>query len=74
MNTMASFTNPALTLPVNVKVVQVIIVVTKRGRLRSQLVSEGRLIVTAKTEAKLLFFVRCVKLFRVILLQKRLIF
>ena len=73
MNTMASFTNPALTLPVNVKVMQIIIVVTKRSRLRSQLVSEGRLVVTAKAEAKVLFFVRCVKLFRVVLLQKRLI-
>ena len=66
MNTMASFTNPALTLPVNVKVVQVIIVVTKRGRLRSQLVSEGRLVVTAKAEPKVLFFIRRVKLFRVV--------
>jgi hypothetical protein len=68
MNTMASFTNPALTLPVNVKVVQIIIVVTKCGRLRSQFVSEGRLVVAAEAEAKVLFFIRRVKLFGVIIL------
>ena len=66
MNTMAGFTNPALSLPVNVKVVQVIIVFTKRGRLRSQLVSESRLVVAAKAEAKVLFFIRRVKFFRVV--------
>jgi hypothetical protein len=68
MNTMASFTNPALTLPVNVKVVQIIIVVTKCGCLRSQFVSEGRLVVAAEAEAKVLFFIRRVKLFGVIIL------
>ena len=66
MNTMASLTNPALTFPVDMKVVQVVIMVTKCGRFRSQLVSEGGIIVTAKTEAKVLFFVRCVKPFRVV--------
>jgi len=68
MNTMASFTNPALTLPVNVKVVQIIIVVTKCGCLRSQFVSEGRIVVAAEAEAKVLFFIRRVKLFGVIIL------
>ena len=66
MNTMTRFTNPALILPVDVKVMQVLIVVTKRCRIRSQLVREGRLVVTAKAERKVLFFIRRVKLFRVV--------